>query len=598
MKLSKLYSNQPTLFFPIEFKDGLNVVLGQIKHPENYKKDTHNLGKTTLAKLLDFMFLAQRHPKQFLFKKFDIFKSFIFFLEIELDNGQFLTIKRSVENNTKISFKLHTERLQDFSDLADEQWNHNKVTFDQAKILLDSWLNFDVLKKWNYRQVLGYLIRTQDDFNNVFKLQKHQGKDIYWKPYMADLLGFKGELATANYEKQSEISKIEEKIKPHAKNYQNLNEELSNIDGKILLRNNELKNLENFIDEFNFDPLDQEKIEDLVDTLDVNIAQLNMVEYTIKNNISRIEDSLNIDEIQFDTSKVKKLFSEASILFPEQITKDFEQLITFNKMITEERKSYLNEELNNLKIELEKTQNELTALNQERSKQISFLGETEVVQKFKQSNNQLAQIKGDIEFLNKQKEVIDKVLLLEKEKRELQKSLDIIQNDMQINVQQVNEDTTSTFSKIRIYFNEIINEILDKEGSITVYLNNEGNFEFDASYRDKKGIDTSEGDGHSYRQLLCFAFDLAVARAYIDNNYPKFLYIDGVFDNLDIRKKRNTLNILRKYCELGIQIIITTIESEISELSTKDKPVFSTDEIILVLHDDGQSGRLFKIPIW
>lgn len=110
MKLSKLYSNQPTLFFPIEFKDGLNVVLGQIKHPENYKKDTHNLGKTTLAKLLDFMFLAQRHPKQFLFKKFDIFKSFIFFLEIELDNGQFLTIKRSVENNTKISFKLHRER--------------------------------------------------------------------------------------------------------------------------------------------------------------------------------------------------------------------------------------------------------------------------------------------------------------------------------------------------------------------------------------------------------------------------------------------------------------------------------------------------------
>ncbi|MCU4409646.1 DUF2326 domain-containing protein [Acinetobacter oleivorans] len=598
MKLSKLYSNQPTLFFPIEFKDGLNVVLGQIKHPENYKKDTHNLGKTTLAKLLDFMFLAQRHPKQFLFKKFDIFKSFTFFLEIELDDGQFLTIKRSVENNTKISFKLHKERLQDFSDLVDEQWNHNKVTFEQAKNLLDSWLNFDVLKKWNYRQVLGYLIRTQDDFNNVFKLQKHQGKDLHWKPYMADLLGFKGELATANYEKQSEISKLEDEIKPHAKNYQNLNEELSSIDGKILIRNNELKNLENFIDEFNFDPLDQEKIEELVDTLDVNIAQLNMVEYTIKNNISRIEDSLNIDEIQFDTSKVKKLFTEASILFPEQITKDFEQLITFNKMITEERKSYLNEELNSLKIELEEAQNELTTLNQERSKQISFLGETEVVQKFKQSNNQLAQIKGDIEFLNKQKEVIDKVLLLEKQKRELQKSLDIIQNDMQINVQQVNEDTASTFSKIRIYFNEIINEILDKEGSITVYLNNEGNFEFDASYRDKKGIDTSEGDGHSYRQLLCFAFDLAVARAYIDKNYPKFLYIDGVFDNLDIRKKRNTLNILRKYTELGIQIIITTIESEVSELSSKDKPVFSSDEIILVLHDDGQAGRLFKIPIW
>ena len=598
MKLSKLYSNQHTLFFPIEFQNGLNVVLGQIKHPENYKKDTHNLGKTTLAKLLDFMFLAQRHPKQFLFKKFDTFKPFTFFLEVELNDRQFLTIRRSVDSNTKISFKLHKEKLQDFSSLADEEWNHDKVAFDQAKNLLDGWLNFDILKNWNYRQILGYLIRTQDDFNNVFKLQKHQGKDLYWKPYMADLLGFQGELAATNYEKQSEISKIEEKIKPHTRNYQNLNEELSSIDGKILIRNNELKNLEKFIDEFNFSPLDQEKIEELVDTLDVNISQLNMIEYTIKNNISRIEDSLNIDEIKFDTNKVKKLFTEASILFPEQISKDFDQLISFNKMITEERKSYLNEELINLKTELEETINQLVVLNEERSKQINFLGETEVVQKFKKSNNQLAQIKGDIEFLNKQKEVIDKVLLLEKNKRTLHKELDDIQSKMQINVQKVNEDISSTFSKIRIHFNEIISEILDKEGSITVYLNNEGNFEFDATYRDKKGIDTSEGDGHSYRQLLCFAFDLAVARTYINENYPKFLYIDGVFDNLDIRKKRNTLNVLRKYTKLGIQIIITTIESEVSDLSTIDNPVFPPNEIILTLHDDGQNGRLFKMPIW
>lgn len=598
MKLSKLYSNQTILFEPIEFNNGFNVVLGQIKHPENYKKDTHNLGKTTLAKLLDFMFLAKRNPKQFLFKKFDTFKSFTFFLEIALDDGQYLTIKRSVDNNTKICFKFHDEKFQDFSNLSDEQWSHNKVTFDQAKSLLDGWLNFDVLKVWKYRQILGYLVRTQDDFNNVFKLQKHQGKDIDWKPYMADLLGFDGNLATSNYEKQSQITKLEEKIKPHSKSHQSLNEELSNIDGKILIRNNELNKIEKFVDEFNFNPIDQEAIEQLVDTLDADIAQLNMSEYTIKNNINRIDDSLNTDEIEFDTTKVKKLFEEALVLFPEQITKDFEQLINFNKKITEERSQYLKAELQSLNIELLDTQKRLSLLNEERAKQISFLGETEVVQKFKQSNNQLAQIKGDIEFLLKQKELIDSVLALEKEKRILQTELDVIQNDMQLNVQQINEDLQSTFSKIRIYFNEIINEILDKEGSINVYLNNEGNFEFHATYRNKKGLDTSEGDGHSYKKLLCFAFDLAVSRAYLDHNYPKFLYIDGVFDNLDVRKKRNTLDVLRKYSVLGIQIIITTIESEVSELSTKDNPVFSPDEIILTLHDDGQDGRLFKIPVW
>jgi len=68
MKISKLYCNKPELFGPIEFLPGLNVVMAEIRLPENRKKDTHNLGKTTLCRLLDFGFLEGRDPKFFLFK--------------------------------------------------------------------------------------------------------------------------------------------------------------------------------------------------------------------------------------------------------------------------------------------------------------------------------------------------------------------------------------------------------------------------------------------------------------------------------------------------------------------------------------------------
>src|SRR5690606_32747479 len=122
--------------------------------------------------------------------------------------------------------------------------------------------------------------------------------------------------------------------------------------------------------------------------------------------------------------------------------------------------------------------------------------------------------------------------------------------------------------------------------------------EYAASYCNKDGDETSEGDGHSYKKFLCIAFDLAVARAYIDKRYPKFLYIDGVFEGLDIRKKKNMLKVLRKYSQLGIQIILTTINSDISELSSENNPIFTKDEIILTLHDGGQDGRLFKMPNW
>src|SRR4051812_9553954 len=104
MKLSRLYSNKPALFEPVEFVDGLNVVMADIRLPENKSKDTHNLGKTTLGRLLDFGFLAKRDSKFFLFKHIELFEDFVFFLEIELQDASFVTIRRSVREATKISF--------------------------------------------------------------------------------------------------------------------------------------------------------------------------------------------------------------------------------------------------------------------------------------------------------------------------------------------------------------------------------------------------------------------------------------------------------------------------------------------------------------
>jgi uncharacterized protein YydD (DUF2326 family) len=68
MKLSKLYSNRHNSFPPIRFNDGLNVVLAEIRDPENLNKDTHNLGKTTIAQIIDFCLLKKRSASFFLFK--------------------------------------------------------------------------------------------------------------------------------------------------------------------------------------------------------------------------------------------------------------------------------------------------------------------------------------------------------------------------------------------------------------------------------------------------------------------------------------------------------------------------------------------------
>ena len=71
MKLSKLYSNQDNLFEPIIFNDGLNIILGEMRLPDNPNKDSHCLGKSILGLLIDYCLLKGRSSSFFLFKHFD-----------------------------------------------------------------------------------------------------------------------------------------------------------------------------------------------------------------------------------------------------------------------------------------------------------------------------------------------------------------------------------------------------------------------------------------------------------------------------------------------------------------------------------------------
>lgn len=318
-----------------------------------------------------------------------------------------------------------------------------------------------------------------------------------------------------------------------------------------------------------------------------------MKEYSTKNNIYHLEKSFSNSKIKFNSDDVENLFNEVKILFPKQVKRDFEQLIDFNNAITKERNSYLKQELQANQSELIKIQEELTKLNDERAKQLEFLQENELMDKFRESNRQISIVQAEIIDLEKQKENIKKVLELQKQKRDLQLSLNDIQNRMVLNVSQVNNSTESIFSKIRIYFNEIINAVLKKDGELFVSLNDNSNFEFKAEYQES-GKNTNESQGNTYRKFLCIAFDLAVVRAYLDKEFPKFIYIDGVFDGLDDRKKELLLKVLREYSNLGIQIIATTINSETQGMETS----IMENEIVLTLHDDGQDGRLFKMPIW
>lgn len=597
MKLSRLYSNKPDLFDPVEFVQGLNVVMAEIRLPENRSKDTHNLGKTTLGRLLDFGFLAKRDPKFFLFKHSDLFKEFIFFLEIELEDASFVTIRRSVKEATKISFKRHQAGHQDLSALALTEWDHVNMPFERARELLDGVLDWRAIKPWAYRKGLGYLLRSQDDFRDVFHLRKFAAAHSDWKPFLAHVLGFDAQLIVEHYEKEEQLSKKQAIAQTIKNELGGSIEDISKIEGILLLKQKEAEKKQTLLDAFDFRTQDKDSTKQLVDDIDVKIASLNAERYSYNQTKKKIISSLEEDQILFNPDEAQRLFEEAGVLFKGQIKKDFQQLIDFNRAITDERRGYLQEEREEVEAELKRINAELNFLGKKRSEMLSFLSETDIFGKYKQVSDEMVILRADITSLERQRGFLHRLQELRKEIRALTEERGNLQAQIEANVEKQNSDQDSLFSAIRVFFNEIVEEVIDRKALLSVSPNQLGHLEFKAEILDESGNATSADLGHTYRKLLCIAFDLAVLRAHLDEKYPRFVYHDGVFESLDDRKKENLLAIIRRYAELGLQPIITLIDSDLP-VRDAEQPVFSSDEIVITLHDEGEKGRIFKMRAW
>ncbi len=598
MKLSRLYANKADLFGPIAFTQGLNVVLAEIRLPENKNRDTHNLGKTTLARVIDFCLLSGRDANFFLFKHPALFNDFVFFLEIELLDGSYLTVRRSVAEATKISFKRHAQRDKDFSELPEDSWDHSALAFDKAKELLDGVLDLRDLNPWAYRKAVGYLLRAQEDFREVFHLKKFAAAHSDWKPFLAHLLGFNDALLVAHYAKEDELSKMQSEEEVIKRELGGTIADSSKIEGILLLKQNEAEKKQRLLDAFDFRQSDKEKTKLVVDDLDVKIGRLNAERYSLAQNKKKIAGSLDDDEILFDPKSAAELFAEAGVIFAGQIKREFEQLIAFNRAITDERRGYLKEELAEVEAALKRVNSELQEASKRRTETLSFLADADVFKKYKQVTDELVTLKADITSLERQRAFLGRLQELRTAVRTLGEQKAHLQTEIEADVERQNSDKTSTFSVIRLLFSEIVEAVIDRKALLSVTPNQKGHLDFKAEILDDSGNTTSADLGFTYRKLLCVAFDLALARAHLAGRYPRFVFHDGVFESLDDRKKENLLGVIRAYSDAGIQHVITLIDSDLPVQPKGAPPLFDDAEVVLRLHDEGESGRLFRLKAW
>ena len=298
----------------------------------------------------------------------------------------------------------------------------------------------------------------------------------------------------------------------------------------------------------------------------------------------------------FDTNEAERLFAEAGVVFAGQIMKDFKQLIAFNLAISEERRGYLKEELDEVNADLEHVNVQLHDYGERRKQALSFSTSDNVFEKYKQLTNSIANTRADIAVLERTRAVLREQLSQRMISSMLYREFEDQKTDIETDNRTQHDNKDSMFSRVRRHLNEIVEQVINRNALLSVAINQLGHPEFEAVILDDAGRPTGADAGHTYKKLLCVAFDLALIRSRMDELFPRFVFHDGVFESLDDRKKENLMQVIREYCAIGVQHIVTLIDSDIPIATPKR--FFEDSEVIVHLHDENTSGRLFKMEPW
>jgi uncharacterized protein YydD (DUF2326 family) len=585
MKLSKIYSNEP--FHEVVFNEGFNVILGQVTKPKDKNVDSHNLGKTTLIHVIDFLMLKQLNKEHFFNKHEKLFKDYVFFLEILLNSGKYLTIRRSVEEPTKISFKTHVEKYQNFLEF--DKWDDKNVSFVKAKELLNRYLAFDVLPDIDYRKTITYFLRSQKDYDDVFQLSKNfKHKD--WKPLLLDLLGFKGDIANSKYTLEESREEKSKTISDLQKHFSVDTNEIDRIKGLIDIKSEEHNELQLKVDNFDFYQREKELNHELVETIETEIAESNALVYSLNYELSQIEESLR-NNLTYDINEVLAVFNETKVYFPDTLKRSYDELIDFNKKLSVERSKYLIERQEKLQKELTQLQGRLSELNANRSMYLKVLQNKDSFKKFKIYQQELVKSQSEIFRLQSQLEGLGNISRLKLNLDDIDNQIDAAKKSIEQQIVKGNE----LYVKIRKDFSKFIKEIINHPAIISITLNNEGNVEFNAEIQTANELETtSEGSGTTYKKILCAAFDLSILQNFINKSFYRFVYHDGILEGLDNRKKNNYIALVKRLCqEHRIQYILTSIQDDLPILDTGQRMQFKDEEIALVLSDAGPGAKLF-----
>jgi uncharacterized protein YydD (DUF2326 family) len=600
VQLNRLYSNLDDLFTPIHFNAAknaslLNVILAEVHRRKSKKSDSHNLGKTTLIGLIDFMLLKEiAGSEHFLAKHKDRFDNFVFYMELVIHGGGYVTICRSVADPTSIGLKRSDSSIEDARKLSIDQWDHWAMPLSAAREALNAYLNLKMVAPWDYRTGVSYFLRTQADYTEYFQIQKFmQGKDRAWKPYLAGILGLDHDAVSQKYQIEDEINEKAAEREKRVAEIDLTNQDRGELTTRIEIARDEISAIDDHLDGFDFHDVELQINRRVVDAVESRLSDISEELYDLDVDISQLERSIS-KGIKFDLKRIKQVYEESKIILPDAVTRSYEELVEFNQKLTRERNKELKAQIKALQADREKLVAEHKVQSDERQKLLAIVQQADTFKKYKALQRQQSDRHAALKYLEGQLARVDAVADIDRTLRDLKGRRDTATTAIERSL----ERGSPIKQAVTVYFNRYVARILNINGEFIVSENQSGNIEFAIRTKDVTGGDTSQDQGHSYHRTLCALFDLAVLKALENTPFYHFVYHDGILEGFSNGMKLRMLELIREIIGDGkIQYIFSLIDADLPRTEDDLTPIpFAPAEVVLELNDEGDSGRLFKMP--
>ncbi|MCX2679577.1 DUF2326 domain-containing protein [Galbibacter sp. EGI 63066] len=551
----------------ITFRNGINLIVDESEESIT----GNNIGKTTVLKLIDFCFGANKNnvwqdpenPKEV----YNLVKDFLIDNEVlvVLTLSESLTSKE--ENDVVIERNFLSSRKTVIRRINRQQYTDEEF----EDVLKELFFPNLVAEKPSFRQIISHNIRYKDlSINNTLKTLDKFTSDAEYETLYLYLLGC--EFNEGN-QKQEILQQIrqEDNFKKRLEKFQTKSAyetTLSLIENDIEELNVKKSNLnlnENFDSDLN--KLNQIKYE--INKLSSEISKINIR----KELIIEAKNDLEANKSEIDLPQLEQIYNQATDILGE-LQKSFENMVNYhNQMITEKAK-FINNELPNLEQKLEQKNKELDRLLSQESELSKIIAKSDSFEELELLISELTEkyrIKGEYENTIQQlQEVEDNLNSFNNELKEIDEALFSDEFEEKVKTQ---------LNKFNKYFSSVSEYLYDEKYALKYekITNRKGQrlYKFSA-------FNTNFSSGKKQGEISCF--DIAYILFARNEEMPSMDFL--LNDKKELMHDNQLVKIAQFVNENDIQFVASILKDKLPvELN-------HSDNFILELSED---NKLFRI---